>query len=184
MPSVFMPHVMEPATSGRSQCKGCGRKIERGELRFGERRENNFGEGEMTLWFHPLCAAYKRPEALLELLATGADGEAATLRPLAALGVQHERLPRLSGAERSPTGRANCRNCHKPIEKGAWRLTLTFFEEIRFNASGFIHAGCAQAYFGTTEIADRIRYFSPELTAEELDELTRAIASPLRTTDN
>ena len=170
-----MPHVIEPATSGRSQCRGCGRKIERGELRFGERRENDFGEGEMTLWFHPLCAAYKRPEALLELLATQSVESAEDLRVAAQRGVDHERLPRLSGAERSPTGRASCRSCRKPIEKDAWRLTLSFFEEIRFNAGGFIHAGCAQEYFGTTEIMDRVRYFNPELTAEELHELARAM---------
>ena len=33
---------------------------QRGELRFGERLPNPFAEGEMTVWFHPLCAAYKR----------------------------------------------------------------------------------------------------------------------------
>src|SRR6185436_21144732 len=61
-----MPHVFESAASGRSRCRGCGRALSRGEIRFGERLPNSYGEGEMTLWFHPLCAAYKRPESLLE----------------------------------------------------------------------------------------------------------------------
>jgi Poly(ADP-ribose) polymerase and DNA-Ligase Zn-finger region len=172
---LSMPHVIEPASSGRSQCRGCGRKIERGELRFGERRENDFGEGEMTLWFHPLCAAYKRPQALLELLDAQHVDDAQGLSALAQRGIEHERLPRLNGAGRSPTGRANCRSCHKPIEKGAWRLLLTFFEEVRFNAGGFIHAGCAQEYFGTTDLLEQIRHFSPELTAADMEELAGAI---------
>ncbi len=56
-----MPHVFEPAPTGRAKCRGCGRPIEKGEARFGERIPNPFAEGETTLWFHPLCAAYKRP---------------------------------------------------------------------------------------------------------------------------
>ena len=35
------------------KCRGCGRPIARGELRFGERLPNAFAEGEMTVWFHP-----------------------------------------------------------------------------------------------------------------------------------
>ena len=37
-------------------------------MRFGESLPNAFGAGEMTLWFHPLCAAYKLPDAVLEAL--------------------------------------------------------------------------------------------------------------------
>ena len=64
-----VPHLFEPAASGRSKCRGCGQPIKRGELRFGECLPNLFGEGETTLWFHPLCAAYKRPQPVLEALA-------------------------------------------------------------------------------------------------------------------
>src|SRR5262245_58246039 len=63
-----MPHVFEPASSGRAKCRGCGNQIEKGTLRFGERIPNPYAEGETTLWFHPVCAAYKRPEAMLETL--------------------------------------------------------------------------------------------------------------------
>src|SRR5882757_6400545 len=69
-----MSHLFESAASGRSKCRGCAQAIQRGELRFGERLPNPFAEGEMTVWFHPLCAAYKRPEPLLQALAeTPAD---------------------------------------------------------------------------------------------------------------
>ena len=63
-----MSHVFEIAPTARSKCRGCGLAIVRGDLRFGEFTPNQFAEGETTLWFHPLCAAFKRPEPLLEAL--------------------------------------------------------------------------------------------------------------------
>ena len=63
-----MAHVIEPASSGRAKCRGCGERIAKDALRLGERLPNLFGEGEMTLWFHLPCAAYKRPEPFLEAL--------------------------------------------------------------------------------------------------------------------
>ena len=58
--------MIEPASSGRAKCRSCDQPIAKGELRFGERQPNAFGEGEMTLWFHLPCAAYSRPEPFLE----------------------------------------------------------------------------------------------------------------------
>jgi hypothetical protein len=73
-----MPHTIEPAPSGRAKCRGCGRPIASGVLRFGERLPNPFADGdaEMTLWYHLECAAYKRPEPLLGTLigTTGTEG--------------------------------------------------------------------------------------------------------------
>ena len=63
-----MAHVVEHAATGRAMCRGCGNKILKDELRFGEKEPNAFGEGEMTLWFHLPCAAYKRPGPFLEML--------------------------------------------------------------------------------------------------------------------
>lgn len=113
-----MVHVMERAATGRSQCRACSARIARDELRFGERRDNSFGEGESTVWFHPLCAAYMRPEQLLELLSTQTLENTGDLRTIAESSIEHPRLPRLKSAERSPTGRANCRHCRRPIDKG------------------------------------------------------------------
>lgn len=169
-----MSHVLEPAASGRSRCRGCGGPIAKGELRLGERVPNPFAdEGDATFWFHLACGAYKRPEPLLEALGSTSEkidrrdwlaGEART-------SIEHRRLPRIAGAELSPTGRARCRSCKEMIPKDAWRIRLTFFEDGRFNPSGFVHAGCAKEYFGTIEILDRLRYFSPELGEEELASL-------------
>lgn len=180
-----MPHVIEHAASGRAKCRGCNQKIEKDELRFGEARPNAFGEGEMTLWFHVPCAAYKRPEPFLELLdgveAAGISRDelavAQALRPAAEFGIEHRRVPRIDTVDRAPTGRARCRSCRELIEKHGWRIGLVFFEEYRFQPSGYIHAGCAEVYFGTTDLRNRIAYFNHELTEDELKEVARALRS-------
>lgn len=172
-----MPHVFEKATSGRAKCRGCDLKIDKGELRFGEREPNIFGDGEMTLWFHPACGAYKRPEPFLEALAETVEDlpDVDALRGAAEQGTEHRRLPRVNGASRAPTGRAKCRHCRELIEKDTWRIALVFFEEYRFQPSGFIHAGCASEYLGTRDIMKRVRHFSPELERAELDALKEAL---------
>jgi hypothetical protein len=171
-----MAHLFEPAATSRSKCRGCTRPIQRGELRFGERVPNVFGEGETTLWFHPLCAAYKRPQSLLEALAgTGdrvpdrEDLERVTLGSLA-----HERLQRIDGAERSPSGQARCRSCHEPIERGSWRIRLVFYNEGRFAPGGYVHLACRKVYFETDETLDPALHFSPALSDADRTELIRS----------
>jgi hypothetical protein len=183
-----MAHVIEHAASGRARCRGCGEKIGKDELRFGEREPNAFGEGEMTLWFHPACAAYKRPEPFLQLLGGQQPEElsademsvAHAMKPAAEFGIEHRRVPRIDKVDRAPTGRARCRCCREAIEKDSWRIGLVFFEEYRFEPSGFIHAGCAGDYFGTTDLMERIRHFNPALDSAELDGIEDALQSPPR----
>ena len=120
-----MPHVIEPAPSGRASCRGCGGKIPMGALRFGERLPNPYADegGEMTHWFHLTCAAYRRPEPFLETLANtaGAIADVDQLTQQALLGVTHRRLPRVSTAGRASSGRATCRACKEAIAKSPWR---------------------------------------------------------------
>jgi poly [ADP-ribose] polymerase len=165
-----MPHLIEAAATGRSKCRGCDERIAAGELRFGEVVPNPFAEGETTHWFHPECGAYKRPEPFLEALATVTVplDDAERLEAEARLGVAHPRLPRVSGAERAPTGRAQCRSCKEAIAKDAWRITLVFYEEGRFSPGGYVHPGCAQAYFETTAVFPRLRRFSKSLRDEDV----------------
>jgi hypothetical protein len=186
-----VPHVIEPASSGRAKCRGCDRPIGKGELRFGERQPNAFGEGEMTLWFHLPCAAYARPEPFLEIAASAGDRQggrecqapqeqrpadaAAALTAAARFGIEHRRLPRIHGAERAPTSRARCRSCKEPIAKDEWRIALVFFQDFRFEPGGFVHARCAQPYFETIDVVERIRHFSPELGAAEIADLEQAL---------
>jgi hypothetical protein len=171
-------HVIEAAASGRAKCRGCGERIAAGVLRFGEVLPNPFADGEMTHWFHLDCAAFKRPEPLLEALAARAEPlpDAEGLEAEARRGIAHRRLPRIDGAERAPSGRAQCRSCKTTIEKGAWRIALVLYEDGRFAPAGSIHARCAAAYFETADVLPRIRHFSPDLGDVELAELQAEIA--------
>ena len=184
-----MAHLIEPAATGRAKCRGCGEAIAAGVLRFGETVPNAFGEGEATHWFHLDCGAFRRPEPFLQALepATVAIDDAERLRADAKSGVDNERLTRINGAERDKSGRAQCRSCKATIPKGAWRIPLVFYEvdQGRFMPSGFLHVGCAQAYFETTDVMPRVQRFSKGLTEAELaevgSELQRGTAAPAGT---
>ena len=168
-----MAHVIQPAPSARAKCRGCGERIAAGELRFGESLPNPFADGETTHWFHLDCAAFKRPEPFLASLEARSEplDDAERLMADAKRGVVYRRLPRINGAERAASGRAQCRSCRSTIEKGAWRIPLVFYEEGRFAPSGYIHVPCARAYFETTDVIPRLKRFSPALSDEDLKAL-------------
>jgi hypothetical protein len=169
-------HVFEPASTGRSKCRGCKQPLAKGELRFGEALPNQFGEGEVTHWFHPRCAAYRRPEPLLQALAAfpqTPDREA--LEGVANKALFNQRLTRIDGGERAPSSQAHCRQCKEPIEKGAWRIRLIFQEEGTFTPGGFIHVGCSKDYFGAGDVLEQVLQFSPALAAPDRDALVAAV---------
>lgn len=133
----------------------------------------------MTHWFHLTCAAYRRPESFLAALAVATDTveDAEHLKNEALLGIAHRRLPRVSTAGRASSGRATCRACKEPIPKDSWRIALVFYDDGRFVPSGFIHAACTKSYIETTDIMERVRHFSPDLTAGDLEELRAALST-------
>lgn len=169
--------MIEAAASGRARCRGCGSAIAKGEMRFGEHLPNPFADdGDMVLWFHLRCAAHRRPQPLLETLPghpslPGADA----LRADAEFSLSHRRLPRLHGAQRSPSGRASCRHCREPIAAGTWRIAIAFFEDGMFSPGGHLHAQCAAAYFGTDALEARLACCTPSLGAAERAELLAAL---------
>jgi hypothetical protein len=155
-----MAHTIEPATSGRAKCRGCGRSIAAGELRFGERLPNPFAEGDMTVWFHLDCAACRRGEALTATLPDHADLPGRDrLQAVAEASMAHPRLERLAGIERATSARSRCRHCRKTIERDGWRVRISHYEEGMFAPGGFIHLGCAKEYFGTGAIVERLIQF-------------------------
>jgi hypothetical protein len=175
-----MPSVLEPAPTGRAKCRACTNAIAKGSLRLGESVANPYADeegAESIHWYHPVCAAYKRPETFLQVI------EAASLQlddrdalvSAAKLGVEHHRVARVDRAERAASGRAACRACKAPIEKGAWRIALVFYEDGRFSPSGFIHLGCAREYLESTAIVDRLRHFSAGLTEDNVQEITQGL---------
>jgi len=169
--------VIETAKSGRASCRGCGRSIARGELRFGEALPNAYAEGESLFWFHLVCAACMRPGKFgpaLEVFSQPIP-ESEWLRQTVSVGIAHERLLRLVRAERAPSGSAHCRACHELVGKGSWRFALQMFEEGRMQPIGTIHAECAEAYFGTNDILDRIKRLTEGLQPAELSEIEHLI---------
>ncbi len=178
-------HVIEPAPTGRATCRGCGLKIPAKDLRLGERAPNTYADdgSETTYWYHLACGAFRRPEAFLDALAATAAviDDRERLQREAQLGVAHHRVPRANVAERASSGRATCQSCREPIEKGAWRISLVFYEDGRFTPAGFVHVGCVDGYFETRAILERVHHSSPALTPEDLADFAQALASaPVR----
>ncbi len=169
-----MTHIIEPASSGRAKCRGCGEAIKKDALRFGERAPNPFGEGEATYWFHLICGACRRPDEFLSV--EGASVEE-SIRQLAEAGQRHYRLPRIARVERAPSGRAKCRQCRQIIAARTWRIVLQIWEEARFSSIGFVHVECSKDYFGTADILPRIKLFTASLSAEEVDEISQALGA-------
>ena len=171
-----MPHIFEVAPTGRAKCRGCGNAIAKDDVRFGQRLPNAFGEGEMTLWYHPMCAAYKQPEAVVEALSDAESkvGDRDAYERAARATLEHRRLARIDGAERSPTGQAKCRHCRAAIERGSWRIRLSYFEDGRFSPGGFVHMACHPAYLEGHDALDRILYFSANLEEAEREDLRKA----------
>jgi len=129
----------------------------------------------MTLWFHPICAAYKRPEPLLEALSAEQNvPDRESLERTAQSSLAHRRLPRINGAERASSGQAKCRSCRQPITRAAWRIRLVFYEEGQFSPGGFVHLDCRTAYFETSDILERVLHFSPDLSESERNEFRLA----------
>ncbi len=182
-----MPDRLEAAASGRARCRACAVKIDKGALRFGEELPNSYGEGEAqsVYWFHPRCAAQRRPEKFLPLAQAGGAAALADVDALIAeaeLGAAHPRLQRIAGGERSASGRALCRHCKQLIGAQMWRLRLSIFAASGFfEPLGFIHATCSLGYFGVSaSIGERVQQASPDLDVAALDEIRAAalVVSP------
>ncbi len=126
----------------------------------------------------PLCAAYKRPETMLEALVQSASAvpHREALERAAHATLARPRLPRIDGAERAK-GQATCRQCRKPIPRGAWRIRLASFKEGQFTPLGYIHLACAKDYFETADIVEHVLHFSTALGDADREELRSALTS-------
>ncbi len=164
-----MPDRIEVAASGRARCRACRRSIAKGEERFAEAVPNPVAAGESQQYYHLPCAAERRPKPFAAFLASldPPRNDLEGLATSAALGVEHARLERLGLLERSKSARANCRQCHEPIEKGAWRVALQPIEEGRVAAWGFVHLACAGAYTGIKPSLKRLTRYTELLSPEE-----------------
>jgi hypothetical protein len=126
-------YVIEGARSSRSRCKTCRRKIDKGVLRLGILIEGPFGTGYM--WHHVNCAArrhFERVEEAYEQEAWLNAKEPPTKLPsLETLALQQQKAEERKKKKKTipyleidPSGRARCKHCDGPMEKGSVRAVL------------------------------------------------------------
>jgi hypothetical protein len=167
---------LEVASSGRAKCRACGEKIDKGILRYGEALASGYGEGDAAslFWFHPLCAALRRPEKFARIVRSS-DASAGLpdrdhLLAVADEGLAHPKLERVAGVEQASSGRARCRQCQELIAQGTWRVRLSTFGETGFfDPLGFVHAACVPAYFEVPSVKARLSLVAPGLDLSTVD---------------
>jgi len=177
-----MAHLVEVAKSGRATCRGCGEKVEKGALRFGEEVPNVFAEegGTAHRYWHLPCAAKKMANELREALRSFAE-EVPDRAALDALITEHAH-PDYPYAERAPNGRARCRVCQEGIGKGQLRVVFERVYETGMGmtrSAGYLHAACTMRYgdaekLGKEALDAALRAHSA-LPAADLEEITRAL---------
>jgi hypothetical protein len=187
-------YVIEGARSGRSRCKTCRRKIDKGAVRIGMLIEGPYGTG--YLWHHLRCAARRRFEQVEEAYAAEAWNEAKDppkklpsledlrkhVEELAARREQKREIPHV---QIDPSGRARCKHCGEPLDKGRLRVVLgrdiEFGGQVRTGPIN-VHPRCVAAELREDHcptpaegLAEALRANSPDLTAEQLDEVLAEI---------
>jgi hypothetical protein len=153
-----MANHIEEAKSGRASCRTCKKTIDKGALRLGVEAANAFGDTPSMQWHHVLCAAQKLPAELKEALAAY-PGDVPNKDELEtvmaeAIAKGHAKPAGMPYADRAPTGRAKCMQCHEPIAKDSFRVGVE--REIEVGASvqsgaGYLHPKCVAAYLEAKE---------------------------------
>lgn len=183
-----MAHIVEAAKSGRARCRTCGEGILKGDVRFGEEVPNAFSESGGTTfhWHHLRCAAKKKPHELAEALKSfaGEVPDREEIERLIAENAPKQKPSTFPYAERAPTGRSHCGECHRTIEKGALRVAVAREPDgpslMGMPATArYLHATCARAVLeGEPEkVAAQIQQNSRGLGPADMEELLAALRS-------
>jgi hypothetical protein len=194
-PAEQLPaYVIEEARSSRSRCKSCRRAIDKGVLRIGILSEGGF-YGPGYLWHHLTCAARRQMDKVEEAYEQEAwknakqppekVPEVEELRKLREKAVEKKAQKKeLPYAEEDPSGRARCKQCGDPIEKGALRVALgkdvTFGSQTRTSAM-FVHPKCVAAALDQPDVSTEREGLREELAANSelpegrIDEVMRAV---------
>ena len=176
-----MANHIEEAKSGRASCRTCKKTIDKGALRLGVEAANAFGDTPSMQWHHVLCAAQKLPAELKEALAAY-PGDVPNKDELEKLMAEayakgNAKPGGMPYADRAPTGRAKCMQCHEPIAKDSFRVAVE--REIEVGASvqsgaGYLHPACVGAYLEVKEgdkdetvlqLTNNSRLAAPDLAA-------------------
>lgn len=196
--SELPPYIIEAARSGRSKCKSCRKAIPKDALRLGVLVEGPFGVGHM--WYHLNCAAKRLFPKLEEAYQHEAWACAkvplgsADVPPLAELAELREKAEQakaekkeLPYAELDPSGRARCKHCDEPLEKGDPRVVLgravEFGQQVRTTPI-HVHPACVadalqaeDCSTGPDGFLDALRHNSKGLDAAVVDSVAEAIGS-------
>lgn len=174
-----MAHVIEHSKSSRASCRVCKKKIEKGELRFGEEAPNAFDPdgGVSYYWHHLVCAARKKPVELKQAMAAFPEEIPNRAEVDAALA---EAPPSFPHVERAPTGRSRCLQCGEPIEKDALRLAVEREVDtgaFKTKSAGYLHLPCASAHLGDPAQLELAKANS-KLDAATMAEVEKALPRP------
>ncbi len=185
------PYVIEGARSSRSRCKTCRKKIDKGALRIGILIEGPYGTGYM--WHHLKCAARRRFDDVEEAYAQEAWKEAKEppkrlpeiekLREEAAKAEERrENRKTIPWVEHDPSGRAKCKQCGEPMEKGSLRVVLgkevEFGGQVRLGPMN-VHPACVAEALNAEDCGTEAAGLADALRANSQiagDEIEQAIA--------
>ncbi len=140
-----MANIIEVAKSGRATCRGCGEKIAKDEVRYGEEVANAFAEegGTSYRWLHLKCAAKKHPNDLRAAM-KAYDGEIPDRAAIDAI-VEENAHPDYPYAELAGNGRARCRVCREAVTKGSLRVAFERLYDTGMGmtkTAGWVHSAC------------------------------------------
>jgi hypothetical protein len=184
-------YVIEGARSARSKCKTCRRKIDKDALRLGILIQGPYGTG--YLWHHLKCAARRQFDKLEEAYAQEAWKAAKVpprnVPPLETLeqyrrAAEERRKARkeLPHVEVDPSGRARCKHCNEPIEKGTMRVVLAravyFGTQVRMSPIN-VHPRCVAAELHADDCGTEAEGFAEALRAHSADQPAEKIEAVL-----
>jgi hypothetical protein len=188
------PYVIEGARSSRAKCKTCRKAIDKGILRLGVLIEGPYGVG--YLWHHLTCAAKRRLDDVEEAYAAEAWKEA-KVRPESVPSIEELRKlneeaeekrqsqKKIPYVEVDPSGRAKCKHCAEPMEKGSLRVVLG--REVEFGNQFrtmpiHVHPKCVAGELESEDcnteasgFTRALRENSQGLSAEQIDSVLEAV---------
>lgn len=176
---VDVAHLIEHSKSSRASCRVCKKKIEKGELRFGEEAPNAFDPdgGSSYFWHHLACAARKKPAELKQALAAFPEEIPNRAEIDAALA---EAPPDFPHVERAPTGRSKCLECGEPIVKDALRMAIEREVDtgaFKTKSAGYLHLACAAAHLKDPAQLEKAKA-NTKLDAAAMAEVEQALPTP------
>jgi hypothetical protein len=151
---------IESAKSGRSKCRGCQEKIEKGVLRVGIPYPFTTPKGEVITsyrWYHPTCTPpYNIPDVISELEKEPLEDEDQKKKILEHLKQIFEKSPSRDSRreprrtnpfiEHSKSSRGKCKTCDAKIEKDELRVAEPTLVELdngrKFSSNRYFHVNC------------------------------------------